>query len=208
MYTLYFAKGSSALAPHILLEEIGVAYDTVEISIPKGEHLTPGFLSVNPRARVPAIRTPHGMLSENMAILPYLAGTVPEQGLVPSDPFEAARATEFCAYLGATGHPNFAHKLRGTRWVESDDTHALEAMAAKVPGNMRDVATMIEDHMLKGPWALGDSYSYVDPYLFLLQRWLGVAGVDISAWPKLAAHADAMRARPATKAALKAHGLS
>lgn len=208
MYTFYFAKGSSALAPHILLEELGVVYDTVEISIPKGEHLTPDFLAVNPRARVPALKTPHGVLSENMAILPYLAGTMPELGLAPTDPFEAARAAEFCAYLGATGHPNFAHKLRGTRWVAADDSHALQAMAAKVPENMRDVASLIEEHMFKGPWALGEAYTYVDAYLFLLQRWLGVAGVDIAAWPKLAAHAEAMRARPATQAALAAHGLS
>lgn len=208
MYTFYFAKGSSALAPHILLGEIGVEYDTVEISIPKGDHLKPEFLAVNPRARVPALKTPHGMLSENMAILPWLAGTVPDKGLAPTEPFAVARATEFCAYLAATGHVNFAHKLRGTRWVEPGDTVALEAMAAKVPANMGDVATLIEDHMFVGPWALGDSYSYVDCYLFLLQRWLSVAGVDIAAWPKLAAHAEAMRARPATQAALAAHGLS
>ena len=206
MFTLYYSKGSSALAPHILLEEIGAPFTLAEVSIPQGTHLTPEFLAVNPKARVPVLVTPQGTLTENTAILPFLAQSFPEKGLAPTEPFAFARAQEFAAYIASTVHVAFAHKQRGARWA--DDPAAHEAMQAKVAANMSDCANLIETHLLVGPWALGNRYSYVDPYLFLIERWLGMAGVDATGWPKFAAHAAAMRARPATQRALAAHGLT
>jgi glutathione S-transferase len=206
MLTLYFSKGSSAIAPHILLEEIGADYELAEVSIPQGTHQTPEFLALNPKGRVPVLVTPQGVLTENTVILPYLAQAFPGSGLAPTDPFAFAKAQEFCAYFASTVHVAFAHKQRGARWADDADAH--QAMQAKVPQNMSDCANMIETHLLVGPWALGDSYTFVDPYLLLIERWLGMAGVDVTGWPKLAAHADEMRGRPATQAVLAANDLA
>lgn len=205
MLTYYYSKASSALAAHILLEEIGVDYDAVEVSIAKGAHKTPEYLAINPKARVPALRDGAAIVTENPAILGYLAARFPEKGLLPTDPLGRARADEVMAYLCATGHIAFAHIRRGIRW--SDDPDVIEGMKLKVPQNMREVAELVEAHYLAGPWVLGAQYSVCDPYLFLLPQWLKVAGVPLADFPKLNAHHDAMMARPATQRAMELHGV-
>ncbi len=205
MFTLYLSKGSSALAPQILLEELGVAYQTDERPIPKGAHLSPEYLAINPKGRVPALATKTGIITENPAILWYLGETFPDHRLLPADPYARAKVQEINAYICATVHIAFAHKQRGQRW--SDDPAIIEGMKHKVAANMRDAAALIDNQYIAGPWVLGETYSISDPYVFLVQRWLGLCDIDIADYPKLAAHKTAMLERPATRAAMAAQGL-
>lgn len=197
MYTLYSSKGSSSLAPHILLEEVRASYTVVETSIQDGAHQTPEYLARNPKGRVPLLDTPQGALTENPAILEYIATVHPDAGVLPQGVMPQARARELCSYICATGHIAFAHKLRGKRWAE--DPVALADMQKYVPRNMTDCARYLESTLPLGPWALGAEYSYCDPYLLIFTRWMGLAEVSLDAYPKLAAHKAAMMARPSTQ---------
>ena len=205
MLTLYYAKGTSALAAHIALEEAGATYATVEVPLSEGAHKTDAFLAVNPKARVPALATPEGVITENPAILTYVAATHPDAGLLPVTPFARAQADALNAYLCATVHVAFAHKFRGARWA--DDPAAIAAMQAKVADNLRDCAALIEAHFLRGPWAMGDAFTLCDAYLALVPRWLAGAGVDVAEFPRIAGHWAALRARPATARVLALHGV-
>lgn len=206
MLKFYYSKGSSALAAHILLGDVGATYDAIEVSIPKGEHCTPEFLQRNPKGRIPVLETPEGILTENAAILEYIAATHPDAGYVPVGTFAQAQARSLAAYLCATAHVAFAHKQRGLRWATQDD--CLREMQSLVPRNMAECAAFLESTLDLSPWALGQTYSFCDPYLFLMGRWLAAADVALSDYPRLAAHRDAMLARPATQAALTAHDLA
>ncbi|MDW3225401.1 MAG: glutathione S-transferase family protein [Paracoccaceae bacterium] len=205
MYSLYIANGSSALAAHILLEEIGVPYETHTLSIPAKEHLSPDFLAINPRGRVPALVTAQGVIVENPAILAYLAQSHPDKNLVPTEPYAFAQAQSVNLYLAATMHVAFAHKGRGARW--SDDPDAIKSMQEKVPQTIKEGAQFVEDHLIKGPWVLGDTYSICDPCVFLVHRWMGANDIALDAFPKLTAHTDAMLTRPAVQAAMAQQGL-
>ncbi|MEY8839518.1 glutathione S-transferase family protein [Cribrihabitans sp. XS_ASV171] len=203
MPVLYYSKGSSALAAHILLEESGAAYVAREVPIPEGAHLDPGFLRTNPKGRIPALATDQGVLTENPAILTYIAERHAPRFL-PADPFARARAQEVMAYLCATVHVAFAHGRRGARW--SDDPQVIAALKTKVPENLAACASLIERQYLCGPFVF-DSYSLCDPYTFLVHRWMAVHGLNLDHFPRLAAHRDAMLDRPATRRAMAAHGL-
>lgn len=210
MFTLYYSQGSSALAPHILLEEAGAPYELFEVPLAAGAHLHPPYLSINPKGRVPTLATPDGVLTENPAILDYIARSFPTARLLPDTLFEQAQGQALGAYLCATMHIAFAHLQRGARWA--DEPAAQSAMRAKVAPNLADCAQMIEAQALKGatrqaPWVFGTRYTLSDAYLFLAPRWLDKAGVSLEAYPKLAAHYQAMLERPATQAALTAQGL-
>lgn len=205
MLTLYYAKGTSALAAHILLEEVGAAYTAVEVALNEGAHKRDDFLRINPKARVPALDTPGGVITENPAILTYVAATHPKAGMLPEGAFARAEADALNAYLCATVHVAFAHKFRAARWA--DDPAAQEAMGAKVADNLADCAALIEAHYLRGPWALGNQFTLCDAYLALVPRWLTIAGVDIGAYPKLSAHWAALRARPAAAGVMALHGV-
>jgi glutathione S-transferase len=204
MLTLYYAKGTAALAPHILLEELGTPYEARKIDFRENEQRSPDYLSVNPKGRVPALITEHGTLTETPAILYYLAQTHPKADMAPTDPFGLAVAQAFNVYLSATVHINHAHKMRGARWC--DDEAAHRAMAAKVPETMTESARMIEEHYLKGPYVLGERYSICDPYLFVIERWMEADGADLSGCPNLRAHFEMMSARPAVQRVMELHG--
>lgn len=205
MLVLYFAKGTSALASHILLEEAGADYAVREVPISEGAHRQEAYLAINPKARVPALVTPEGVITENPAIMNYVAATHPDAGMLPDTAFARAEADALNAYLCSTVHVAYAHLLRGARWA--DDEAARTAMKAKVASNLADCAGLIETHYLKGPWAMGDRFTQCDAYLALVPRWLSGAGVDIASYPKLAAHWEAMRQRPAVRKVLAEHGL-
>lgn len=202
MPTLYFGKGTCALASLIALEESGLAFTAHKLNLANGDQRAPDYLKINPKGRVPALVTRRGTLTETPAILAYVAAMAPEAGLAPlDDPFEFARLQAFNSYLCSTVHINHAHRPRGSRWA--DDPAALEAMKVKVPQTMAESFALIEETMLEGPWVMGERYSIADPYLFTMTGWLPSDGVDPARFPKVAAHHARMLERPAVQRALQ-----
>jgi glutathione S-transferase len=202
--TLFATKNSCSLATHIALEEAGAKYELRKIDTAAGEQRKPEYLKINPKGRVPALVTPQGVLTENVALLQYVAQTHPKANLAPADPYALAKMNAFNAYLSSTVHVNHAHKMRGARW--SDDPAAHASMQAKVPQTMTDSATLIETEYLKGPWVMGDQFTVADGYLLTITQWCEGDGVDMSKFPKMMAHKQAMMARPAVQRVFAALG--
>ncbi|AGS20991.1 glutathione S-transferase protein [Rhizobium etli] len=201
MLTLYYASGTCALASLIALEESGLAFETKKLSFANGEQRSPDYLKINPKGRVPALVTDRGVLTETPAILGFIADSAPTAKLAPlGDAFEMARLQSFNSYLCSTVHVNHAHRRRGSRWT--DDPAAIEAMKAKVPQNMADCFTLIEETMFDAPWVMGETYSLADPYLFVMTDWLPADGVDPARFAKVSDHHARMLQRPAVQRAL------
>ncbi len=204
MWKLYFGPNTCALAVQIALEEAGVRHEPVRLDMKQQQQRSAEYLALNPKGRVPALVTERGVLTEVPAILAYIAQAHPQAGLAPlDDPFEFARLQSFNSYLCSTVHPAHAHRVRGARWA--DDPAAQEAMKRKVPQNMTDCFTLIEQHCLVGPWVMGERYSVADGYLHTIARWLEGDGVDVARFPKVADHTRRMSERPAVQRALATH---
>lgn len=201
MLTLYVSPGSCALASHIALEEAGARFEAVRIDTRAGDQRRPEYLALNPNGRVPALATERGLLTENPAILAYIAQTWPKAKLAPlDDPFAFARVQAFNSYLASTVHVAHAHGPRGYRWANEESS--LADMRRKVPETMAAAMQLIEDEMLEGPWVMGEAYSICDPYLFTIAGWLNGDGVDIARFPSIAGHFARMSERPAVQRAL------
>ena len=204
MLTLYYAPGTCALASHLALEWAAAPYDAVRVDFKTQQQRSPEYLEINPKGRVPALATEHGVLTETPALLQYIAQRFPDAGLAPlDDVFQLARVNEFNSYLCSTVHVNHAHRGRGTRWA--DDPQAIEAMKQKVPQNMADCFGLIEGQMLRGPWLLGERFSTSDLYLFTIAGWLEGDGVDIGWFPKVADHRRRLLALPQVQKVLALH---
>ncbi len=146
-------------------------------------------------------------MTENPAILAYIAQTHAEAKLAPlDDPFAFAELQSFLSYLCSTVHVAHAHRRRGYRWA--DDPAAWEAMKQKVPQSVGACFDLIEREMLRGPWVMGETYTVADPYLFTLARYMEVDGLEPSAYPRVLDHRDRMAERPAVQRVLKAEGLA
>lgn len=186
MLKLFHAWGSCSLASLIALEEAGADYELVVMSTKDGDQRRPEYLAVNPKGRVPALVTDHGVLTETPAILSWIPETHPAAGLLPEAPWARAQAHAFNSYLCATVHVAHAHKHRGYRWA--DEQASFADMTRKVPENEVACFRLIEDEMFQGPWVLGERYSVCDGYLFTLFGWLEGDGVDPRQFPRLSDH--------------------
>lgn len=203
MLILYYAPATCALAAHIALEQSGAEYELQRVDFKSTQQRSPEYLKLNPKGRVPALVTEHGVLTETPAILLYIAQRFPQAGLAPlDDPWALAQLNSVCSYLCSTVHVAHAHGRRGSRWA--DDPAAIEAMKAKVPQTVGDGFTMIESELFKGPWVMGERYSIADPYLYTLATWMESDGVDPARFPKVAEHRWRMAALPAVAKVLAA----
>ena len=92
MLKLYYSAGACSLAPHILLEESGLAYSAELTAIAEGKTRTPEYLAINPKGRVPALVTEEGeVLTEVPAISWYIANSTSTIRLLPQDRLAADR---------------------------------------------------------------------------------------------------------------------
>lgn len=200
---LYFAPGTCSLAPLIALEEAGLEFTAERVDLAAGAQRSPDFLAINPKGRVPALVTDRGILTENPAILAYIAHQAPSARLAPEDDaFEFARLQSFNNYLASTVHVAHAHGRRGARWA--DEPEAIEAMKRKMSQNMADCFALIEAEFFKGPWVMGSTYTIADPYLFTIAGWLEGDGVDPAQFPKVSDHTRRMLDRPTVQRATAA----
>jgi len=201
MLILYFTPETCSLATHIALEDAGAAYELRRIDFAATEQQSPAYTAINPKARVPALVTSRGILTETPAMLAFVAQSYPAARLAPiDDPFAFAEVQAFNSYLCSTVHVAHAHRMRGNRWV--DDPAAIAAMQKKVPQSVGACFDLIERHMLKGPWVMGDAYTIADPYLFTLARWLEKDGVDTARLPRVMEHRARVAARSQAAKAL------
>jgi glutathione S-transferase len=201
MLTLYYAAHTCSLASHIALKDAGAEYELRRIDFRKTEQQSLEYLKVNPKARVPALATPRGILTETPPMLAFIAQSFPEADLAPlDDPFAFAELQAFNSYLCSTVHVAHAHRMRGSRWADEETSFA--DMKRKVPRSVGACFELIEGHMLRGPWVMGQRYTIADPYLFTLAQWLEADGVDLARIPRVIEHRSRMAASPNVKEAI------
>jgi glutathione S-transferase len=198
MLKLYYSPGSCALASHIALEEAGAAYTAERVDFKSNQQISPEYLAINPKGRVPALMTDRGILTETPAILAFIAFSFPQAKLAPvDDPFAFAQAQAFNSYMCSTVHVAHAHRGRGYRWASDEASFA--DMKRKIPQTMGACFALIERDLLRGPWVMGETYTVCDPYLFTLAQWLEGDGVDLSSLPRVMEHRKRMSERPAVR---------
>lgn len=201
----FYIPGACSVASHIALEECGADYECIAVDVFRGDTRRPEFLAISPRGFVPVLQTDEGAITENTAILAYLAQSFPDARLVPSPtPFGVAQVTSFNSFLATTVHITLRHFSRPRMFADGEVAHA--ALRAKVPEMLNYYFGIIEDMMKDGrPFVHGDQYTVSDPYLFIYTSYLHwpTDRCDLNAIPNVLAHRERILERPATQRALK-----
>ncbi len=178
MLTLYFSPGSSSMAVHIALHEIGVPFEAKPLSFAAKETRTPEFLAINPVGKVPTLLIDGRVLTEVAGILFYLARSHPEAKLLPQDdPETEAQIVSWMSYIASTIHPARREGIEAAR--------AVYKVADRRLGT--------------GGWITGQ-YSIADIHLFrLFWRFRNSLEPAPGDFPNIEAHYERMMARPAVK---------
>lgn len=185
MLTFYFAPGSSSMAVHIALYEIGAPFDARPLSFAKKDQLRADFLALNPEGKVPTLIVEGKPLTEVAACLYYLAKAHPEANLIPKDLPGEAQAISWMSFVAATIHP--AGRVGG-------------------PDNVKKAFGLAEKKLGSRDWALG-AYSIADIHLFRLYwryRTHATRPMPPTENPGLEAHFNRMMARPAVQRTIEA----
>jgi glutathione S-transferase len=177
MLTFFFAPGSSSMAPHIALHEVGASFESRPLSFAKREHRAPEYLALNPEGKVPTLLVEGRPLTEVAAILFYLAKRFPDAGLSGGDLEAEAHVLSWMSFVASTLHSGWI-----ARRTSIDATRAAFGIA--------------NDRLGLREWALGERYSVADIHLFRLYwRFRKWANLGAHEFPSLSRHHDRMMTR-------------
>jgi glutathione S-transferase len=191
---LYFSPLACSLASRITVYEAGAEANFVRVDTRAGRTADGAdYRAINPKGLVPALRTDEGeVLTENAAILQYLAERFPEAGLAPTG-FERHRLRQWLSFIGSELHKYVFTPLLSPKTSSEARTVATEAA--------RDRFAYLNGHLAGREWLL-DSFSVADAYLAAVLNWAQAVKFDLAAYPAVAAYRDRLRARPAVARAL------
>jgi len=201
MLKLYFSPGACSMASRLALEESGAKYEEQLVSIPKGEQKSEAYLKINSRGKVPALAIDGAVLTENVAILTYVARQFPAAKLLPGDPVGEARCLSTMAWLSNTVHPSFTHIFRPERFAEDEAAQA----SVKATGRKAFWANLQEiDGLLKGKeWLMGTQFTVADPYALVFYGWAKRIELPAQELANYTDWKDRMLSRPAVKRVLE-----
>ena len=200
---LYYSPGACSLSDHIALEWIGHPYEAIEVS--REQRKTPEYLKINPAGAVPAFEQDGWVLTQNAAILNYLADSFPEARLGgDGTPRGRAEVNKWLAFANADIHPSFHPLFGSTSYLEDPALIDLSKDAART--KLRGLFERVDAQLAGRDWVTG-SRSIADPYLFVVTRWAKANKIDLTGFANLERFFNAMLADPGVQRALKQEGL-
>ena len=197
--TFYYTPTTCSLASHVALEESGLPFDVSRIRLHDPDSVAI-WRHTNPAGGVPALVSDGRLLTENVAILDYIARLAPDAGLLPDDAFDQARAVSLTAWFASTVHITGRMARAPFRFTPDESTYE----PLKIEGRKRFEANLRKvDAMLDGrDWLVGDRLSVADAYALVFYAW-GVAGdypmADLKSYKALARR---MAERPGVQRAM------
>ena len=200
---LYTKPGACSLADHIALQWTGAPFEAQVVS--REQRRQPDFLALNPDGAVPVLQNGDWVLTQNAAILNYIADKFPEAKLGgDGSPESRAEVNRWLAFVNSDLHPAFKPIFGSTSYL--GDQALIEKSQDNARKQLRGMFERADAQLAGKDWLTG-ARSIVDPYLFVVTQWAKKTGVDLSGLDNLARFDARMAADPGGQAAMKAEGL-
>ena len=178
---LYFSPLACSLATRIALYEADAEATYLEVD-PKTKVVQndgSDFRAVNPLGLV---------LTENAAILQYVADRFPQAGIATGPGMERSRLHQWLCFIGTELHKGL--------FVPVLDSKAPPEMKAYVLGKGLSRLDYLENY-LEGREFLLDHFSVADAYLVTVINWtMATPPIELAKWPNVKSYYERLRARP------------
>ena len=172
---LYTSPGSCSSASHIALLEAGADFELVKLNLktdrilPDGRHLN----DINPKGYVPVLELDDGsMLTENVAILQYIADQYPESKLAPPNgTIERTRLHEWLGFINSEIHKGLSNIF---------NLNLPEEVRGFVIQRLNGRYEYINSQLKDKDYLLGEQFTVADAYLFIVSGWSPMLGYDLT----------------------------
>ena len=200
---LYGLPGACSLVDHITLQWTGQPFEYE--MVPRTGLKTAPFTDINPMGAVPVLVDGDVALTQNVAILEYIAEKYPQANVHGGTTARArAEARRWLALLNSDVHKTFSMLFGAARMVSTEA--GQEELRKTASDRIKEMFTLINKRLEGREW-LGEGRSVADAYLYVILRWAGAFKMDLSEFPNLQAHFARMQADKGVQAALAAEGL-
>lgn len=187
---LYYSPGACSMAPHIVLNELGLPYKAVQVDTKTHTLVESGadYYAINPKGYVPAIELDDGsLLTEVASILQYLADLKPEAGLLAAPgSMERVHTVEWLTFISSELHKGFS-----PLWNPA----MPEAAKALFLGKLKSRFTLLEKHLAAHAFLMGEKFTVADAYAYTILNWSAFLKLDMSPWPAVQAYMKRVAAR-------------
>jgi glutathione S-transferase len=198
---LFYSRGACSMAAHIVLHEIGAKFEVEQVDL-KSKQTGSGadYKQINPKGYVPALQLDDGeLLTENVAILTYLAELKPEAGLAPTQGAHAKyRLLEWLGFVSSEVHKNYS-PLFSPLTPEAYKPILHERLKLRIG--------YLDAHLAGRQYLFGHQFSVADAYLYVVLNWSKGVNVDLSTFANVRAFQELVTNRPAVQAAMRTEGL-
>jgi len=184
--------------PRLVLEELGLAYELVEIDIFAKDSIPPDYADRHPFGRIPAFEHDGFRLFETDAIAGYILDRFGDGGLVPADVVHRARMRQIMRIMDNYAYPWLVWGV----YVEEMERNRLGRLTAEVLERARKCLSVLSD-LAGDEYMAGTQLSLADLWALPMLAYLDLAPAGhglLQAAPKLSAWLARMRQRPAAMA--------
>jgi glutathione S-transferase len=209
---LHYYPSTAAMVPHIVLEELGVAYERVLVDRTRDAHKTPAYLRLNPNGLIPVLTDGDFVLYETAAIVLHLCDTHPQAKLAPAlGTRQRAEFYKWLMWLTNTVQATMIVYFYPERLVDAGNADGAAQVKAHAHARLVGLLRQLDELVARngGPWLLGADYSALDAYAFTLCRWSrNFATGKARDMPNLGPYLQRMLARPAVQRVFAAEKLA
>jgi glutathione S-transferase len=206
MLTLHYYPGNASLLPHMMLREIGASFELKLVDRTHNAQKSPEYRALNPNGRIPVLVDEDLVLFETAAIALHLADRFPGSGLAP--PVGTDERAQFYKWMvHLTNTPQAEYRAWFYPEEHVADPAAAPAVKAAAEKRLNEMFDRVAAQIAPGPWVLGERFSAVDLFLFMLIRWGRLMPRPPRTLPTLGLLADRVMARPAVRETIDAEGL-
>jgi len=206
---LHYFPGNASMAPHMLLEELGLPFELRLVDRTQDAQKSPAYLKLNPNGLIPVLVDGDLVLYETAAICLHLVDAHPAADLAPPvGSAERAHFYKWLVWLTNTLQATLMTWHYPDRCAESAD--AVAQVKARAEARIGGMLEQLDEELARhgGPWLLGARFSALDPYLLMLARWTRAFARPARGLPQLGPYLARVLARPAVARALAREGLA
>jgi glutathione S-transferase len=205
MIQLHYFPGNASMTPHLLLEEIGVPFELKLVDRANNAHKSPKYLKLNPNGLIPVLVDGDIVLYETAAIVLHLCDQYPAAQLAPAvGSTERAHFYKWLVWLAASLQSQMPMYFYTDRYVAPGNAAGAAEVEARIEDKIAALVDQIDAHLAAhgGSWMLGERFSALDPYAFMLCRWTRGMRRPARTLPHVAPFLQRVLDRPATQRVL------